>query len=1291
MGRIGDTISTVSAPTRAASDDSSSGSVAYRNQPWRRTISNVARRTGLVIAIFFAIASIVAASHLIALPSADAQRVDPNSPMLPSNVSYRHYVTTGTPVANVSACAYVNTTQCLIDSGASVSCFRDRDYFTNYRANTAGRLQTADGTDIDILGAGDVTLYTANGHAVTVRAVHTPRLSHDILSTTQMGRDGYQFTLGAGTESCRHPSGHREPICSTGSTPTWALSRSPPHVAVSATPVFNQEAGEWHVTRDGATVAGPFTLHDQAEQEARRINQGTHAWDQVQASKQRTAPSPQPAKRPPMKNTGAKGLQLRERRVSRLRSHANTLHRIFAHAAFEDVRGTVLAGNVHVRSELAHAVAAGATPTPNCYTCTKGNMSKTPVLTRLKREAAAYRDPPPPKATRNFQKVYCDIMVAAKPGLLWRRHKRYVVAFLDDASGYVWCTIVNQRSDVPAAVTKYVTHLHAEGLISDPGSTKMTLRTDNELDSANCARVFREHGIKPEYTAAQSPESNARIERFWRTLTSAAVRMIADAQLPMYFWDAAVEHAVRIHNALGRRSNNDGFVTPYQRAFNGRKANMMHAHIFGSIAAVHVDKMARDHKFSDRCSWGIWIGFAPDHSVSSSHLVYDVMTQRTTCKRDVKVFETEEHAETCNHDFALQLARTSDRARRMERTAAASSNLDNPFDQARDDVQHDSDMPHINAIGQICGHADITVENATDRIPAVKAQSIHDFHGYVAAAIRSLPPGATPKTYHQAMSSVERRKWSNACDDEFHGQLAAGTFAYVDATSVPDDATILPSGWTFKIKQKDGKAERYKARAHTDGSRMQPGRDYDVHHAYAPVVERSSIKTQCAIAAATGMLIGSIDIGQAFINAHNDRRHLFMRCPPGYARIGRDGKPQVLHILRSNYGMVQSGANFYRHLRDVLIQHCGFRPTVADPCVLTYSKRGMRIIVSLYVDDLLYCVDSEATRDKFVATMRREYPGFGDTEGVKHHPCRPGQHITMLGMRIHDTSRTNGEREIFIEMSDVVKAMLHDYNMHNANHARTPMSPDCVTDLSADSDNDRSEVQAYDVKGLLGRLLWISTCCRPDIAWATNYCARYAHDPSPRLWTALKRIARYLKATQWHGLCYRRNRGNSVQLEVHVDADHAGCPSTMRSTTGAIYTVNGVAIHWKSRRQPPAAKSSTDAEMVAIADCCTDIQYFRDVLKELGAPQHEPTPVHCDNAGAVRNSRYPTNKRTKHRNLQFSIVRDHVNAGQASLHDQDTVDNPAGMHTEAVGPTKIAKHRRAIGVHEPNPSIPIVA
>ena len=93
---------------------------------------------------------------------------------------------------------------------------------------------------------------------------------------------------------------------------------------------------------------------------------------------------------------------------------------------------------------------------------------------------------------------------------------------------------------------------------------------------------------------------------------------------------------------------------------------------------------------------------------------------------------------------------------------------------------------------------------------------------------------------------------------------------------------------------------------------------------------------------------------------------------------------------------------------------------------------------------------------------------------------------------------------------------------------------------------------------------------------------------------------------------------------------------------------------------------------------------------EMGAPQTSPTPVYCDNAGAVRNSRYPTNKRTKHRNLQFSIVRDHESAGHTAIQDQHTADNPADMHTKAVGPTKLVKHRQAIGIHAPQPGIPIV-
>ena len=120
------------------------------------------------------------------------------------------------------------------------------------------------------------------------------------------------------------------------------------------------------------------------------------------------------------------------------------------------------------------------------------------------------------------------------------------------------------------------------------------------------------------------------------------------------------------------------------------------------------------------------------------------------------------------------------------------------------------------------------------------------------------------------------------------------------------------------------------------------------------------------------LLIGTFDVKQAFPNAHLERRDIFMHCPPRYRRIGADGKPQVLHCLRSDYGLVQSSANFGVHLRTCLKTN-GFVASDADPCV--FIKRGPRkrlMVCALYVDDIFYAVDSEQSRELFKKLLQRE-------------------------------------------------------------------------------------------------------------------------------------------------------------------------------------------------------------------------------------------------------------------------------------------------------------------------------
>jgi len=48
---------------------------------------------------------------------------------------------------------------------------------------------------------------------------------------------------------------------------------------------------------------------------------------------------------------------------------------------------------------------------------------------------------------------------------------------------------------------------------------------------------------------------------------------------------------------------------------------------------------------------------------------------------------------------------------------------------------------------------------------------------------------------------------------------------------------------------------------------------------------------------------------------------------------------------------------------------------------------------------------------------------------------------------------------------------------------------------------------------LLGRIMYLSICTRPDIAHAVSVLSRFSNSPGEEHWTALKRVLRYLKGT----------------------------------------------------------------------------------------------------------------------------------------------------------------------------------
>ena len=173
----------------------------------------------------------------------------------------------------------------------------------------------------------------------------------------------------------------------------------------------------------------------------------------------------------------------------------------------------------------------------------------------------------------------------------------------------------------------------------------------------------------------------------------------------------------------------------------------------------------------------------------------------------------------------------------------------------------------------------------------------------------------------------------------------AGTWKLVD---MPAGANIVGSKWVFRAKK--NAAENvvcYKARLVTQGFSQVPGVDY--FDMFAPVAKLASIRAALAIAAVNDMEIHQINIKGAYLNGVlTSQENIYMRQPPGYSSPGNPN--QVCRLLKTLYGLKQSGRRWYQRLVEIMTE-LGFKRCEVDQAVF-YRRGGQKLmIVLVHVDD----------------------------------------------------------------------------------------------------------------------------------------------------------------------------------------------------------------------------------------------------------------------------------------------------------------------------------------------------
>ncbi|GJQ92777.1 retrovirus-related pol polyprotein from transposon TNT 1-94 [Tanacetum coccineum] len=193
----------------------------------------------------------------------------------------------------------------------------------------------------------------------------------------------------------------------------------------------------------------------------------------------------------------------------------------------------------------------------------------------------------------------------------------------------------------------------------------------------------------------------------------------------------------------------------------------------------------------------------------------------------------------------------------------------------------------------------------------------------------------------------------------------------------------------------------------------------------------------------------------------------------------------------------------------------------------------------------------------------------------------------FLGFQIKQS-----ERGISINQEKYVKDLLKKYDI-NGSSVKTPMVP----------------------PNNLG----------PDLNGKSVNETQYRANPKESHLIAVKRIFRYLKGTPSLGLWYPKYLG--FDLKGYSDFDYAGCNMDIKSTSGACQLLGGKLVCWSAKKKQYVAMSSVEAEYVV------------------------KVPIFCDNTSAIAiSNNLVLHSRTKHIDIRYHFIKDHILKGDIELH-----------------------------------------
>lgn len=797
---------------------------------------------------------------------------------------------------------------------------------------------------------------------------------------------------------------------------------------------------------------------------------------------------------------------------------------------------------------------------------------------------------------------------------------RYFVTFIDVHSKYCEVAFMRQKSEVGLRLIEYL-----EKMKNYFGKFPLILRTDRATEYL-CEKVqnyLKSHGIKFQCTAGYSPESNGVAERENRTLVESARTMLESSQLPEFLWAEAIKNANFTFNRM--LNSLDGTKTPFEKFFN-KSQKFKDFHEFGCDVYAHIPKEKRK-KFDVKAEKLKFVGYDDE---SKAYRLYNANKRKIIISRDVKFLPKNSSRSTNSVVVPLNAENETMNLNDDLNEASLSSESRNDFEDSSnfEDATNNSFDPTWNSNVS----SDIQLSPQSPRpIRATRNPN----PTYVANKV------CEPRTFKQASECDDKEKWKVAMDEEMESMSRNKVWSECD---LPAGRTAIGCKWVYKIKRdENGKIVRHKARLVAQGFTQIYGVDYD--EVFSPTARSTTLRCFLSFAGIQNYVVKHYDIKTAFLNGTLDEE-IYMKQPPGYT----ENNNKVLRLKKCIYGLKQAARVWNKTLNEVLI-NIGFSQTETDKCLYVLNNGNHICYLLIHVDDCLFASNNENTIYHLAKLISKHFE-MSSLGNVSHY----------LGMKIARDKHGNFlvDQEIYIE--ETAKILKLD----EAKFSKYPLMSGYFKHHDDEYLDDNKQFRK-----IIGKLLYIATMTRPDIAAAVAILSQKISNPTKTDLNEAKRIVRYLNGTKDFQL-HLSNKSLIGELKMFSDANWAENAIDRKSNSGYFCSWNGGAVSWSCRKQDLVTLSSTEAEYVALSEAAKELIWIDRLLRDFKNPRKGVLDMLTDSQSCMKMLEHQKfSNRTKHIDTKYHFIKDLWNKRMINLKYVSTTDNVADLMTKPLGAQRI--------------------